>query len=124
MRLEKPLSASGPERWSIDVGAHDVAQLDIPPHARRDRRFEVFCSLQVACAADAGDAWHGLRVLVNGAQHWARRVTTHPGGLDSLDYRFVHTVPVGDALRLVATSQVHRAVRKTLSITAEEELPD
>src|SRR6218665_4159642 len=97
---------SGPERWSADAGAGDVARLDIPPDAHRDRTFEIACSFVVAYRGDDVSAWHELRVLANGAQEWQRRVPTHPGGRDSLDMRFRRTVPLGEPLRLGAPRAV------------------
>lgn len=41
-----------PEHWSVDAGGADVAGLDM--HLQR------------------GEAWHELRVLVNGVQEWCR----------------------------------------------------
>ncbi len=116
--------SAGPERWAVDARTGDVAQLNVPP-ALRDRTFEVFCSLQVrySGAPNGGgkEAWHGLRVTVNGAQEWARRVPTDSGGRDSLDYRFRRVVPLGEALRVVVTTEVQHAVRTGLKVTAEEE---
>jgi hypothetical protein len=111
-----------PERWRADAGERDVAVLTIPPDAKRDRRFEVFCRFVVARRADTGDeAFHGLRVDVNGALEWQRRVPTeNPGATDSLDYRFRREVPAGQALRIVAKTEVRHARRVDLGIEAEE----
>lgn len=109
------------EHWAVDAGERDVAVLAIPPHAQRERSFEIFCRLDVSNRAGHADATHGLRVLVNGALEWSRSVATHEGGADSLDYRLRRTVPVGQALRLSATAEVHRAVHLGLTITAQEE---
>ena len=38
----KPTAALLPEHWSAHAGTRDVARLDIPPDAYRDRTFEVF----------------------------------------------------------------------------------
>jgi hypothetical protein len=110
------------ESWTADVDDADVAQLLIPPHAQRDRHFEVSCSLRVKALDGATEPWHALRVLVNGSQRWTRRVNTHTEGADSLDYRLRHTVPVGESLRLVAASQVQGVRRLGLVLTAEEDL--
>ena len=98
-----------------------MATLVIPPHAQRERSFEIFCRLEVANRAGHADATHGLRVLVNGALEWSRSVPTHAGRADSLDYRLRRTVPAGQALRLTAKAEVHRAARLGLTITAQEE---
>lgn len=119
----QPGPPARPEQWAVDAGPGDVAQLQIPPDARRDRHFEVFCSQRVKAFAEADEAWHRLKVLVNGRLHWTRQLDTHRGDADSLDYRFRYTVPVGESLRVVATSQVHQARRVGLSITAEEDGP-
>jgi hypothetical protein len=108
------------ERWSASAPRGDVARLDIPADASRARRFEIFCSLAVAHPG-AGEAWHALRVLVDGAQEWSRRIATDPGGRDTLDLRFRREVPVGRALRLTAIAEVGRAVPLALSVSAEEE---
>ena len=114
-------AAELPEHWAEDAGDGDAAQLDIPPHATRERRFEVFCSFEVANPLGGDEAAHGLRVLVNGAQEWARRVATHAGS-DSLDVRLRRTVPVGEPLRLTARTEVQGVRRVRLKITADEEL--
>lgn len=108
------------EHWSAEAPPGDVAQLDIPADASRERSFEVYCSFAVAHPG-AGEAWHGLRVLVNGAQEWSRRIATDPGGRDTLDLRFRREVPVGRPLRLTAIGEVGRALPLGLSVSAEEE---
>ena len=114
-------AASAPERWSIDVGSGDVAHLDIPAHATRQRTFEIDCRL-VVMHRDAGPASHAMRVLVDGAQEWARRVTTHNGAHDSLDLRLRRQVAVGRPLRITAITEADGASRLALSISAEEEI--
>ena len=109
------------ERWSADVGSRDVAVLVVPPHAQRERSFEVFCRLEVANKGGHSDATHGLRVLVDGALEWSRSVPTHTGGTDSLDFRLRRTVPAGQALRVTASSDTQRSTRLQLNITAEED---
>jgi hypothetical protein len=109
-----------PERWQIDAGERDVAVLTIPPDAHRDRRFDVFCRFVVATRGD-GRATHGMRVEVNGAQEWSRRLPTqNPGHTDSMDYRFRREVPSGQALRIVVKTEARGARRVGLSIEAEE----
>jgi len=111
-----------PERWSTDAGARDVAQLTVPPDARRDRRFEVFCHFVVARKGEAdAEAWHGMRIDVNGSLEWSRRVPTeNPGHTDLLDYRFRREVPAGQALRIAVRTEVRNAARVRLALEAEE----
>ena len=113
-------SDAQPERWSAETARDLVVRLDVPPHATRERRFEVDCSFRVAHPGE-GEASHALRVLVDGAQEWSRRVPTDPGGRDSLDVRFRRIVPVGQPLRLTAIAEVERALPLGLSIRAEED---
>lgn len=108
------------ERWAVETDRDDVARLDIPPHSSRERSFEISCSLRVAHPG-SGSAWHALRVLVDGAQEWSRRVPTDAGGRDTLDVRFRRIVPAGRPLRLSAIADVDRAIPLGLSISAEEE---
>ena len=109
------------EHWSADAGERDVVVLAIPPHAQRERSFEIFCRLEVANKAGHTDATHRLRVLVNGALEWSRTVATHADGNDSLDLRLRRTVPVGLALRVTASAETKRSTRLLLTITADEE---
>ena len=113
-------SASASERWAVESRGDDVAHLDIPAHASRERRFEVYCSYAVM-HRDAGAAQHGLRVLVDGAHEWSRRVPTDNGARDTLDLRFRRTVPVGRALRVTAIGEAEGATPLGLTITAEED---
>jgi len=111
---------AGAERWSVDARGGDVVHLDIPADAERERRFEIFCSFVVR-HRHAGNATHALRVLVDGAHEWSRRVPTDPGPRDSLDLRFHRRVPVGRALRVTALGEVDGATALDLSISAEED---
>jgi hypothetical protein len=104
----------------MDAGDDDVAHLDVPADAYRERRFVVSCSFVVA-HLHRGDAWHEMRVLVNGVQEWQRREPTHDGARDSLDMSFRRRVPVGEPLRLNASTRVAGARRVSLRISAEEE---
>ena len=113
-------TASTRERWSVEARDGEVAHLDIPADAGRERNFEIFCSFAVM-HRDAGDAWHGLRVLVDGAHEWARRVPTDTGARDTLDLRFRRAVPPGRALRVSAIGEVEGAAPLSLSISAEED---
>ena len=110
-----------PERWSADSGHRDVARLDIPADAQRERHFEIFVHLVVANKAARADATHGLRVLVDGALEWARRVPTALDGPDSLDLRLRRSVPLGRPLRLSASCELRGSQRVRLSISAEED---
>jgi hypothetical protein len=109
------------ERWAADSGTRDVAKLDIPADAQRERQFEIFCHLVVSNRTGRVDATHGMRVLVDGALEWSRSVPTHADGQDSLDLRFRRSVPVGRPLRVTATCELHGAQRVSLRISAEEE---
>lgn len=115
-----PPRRTTPERWVAETEGRSLLKLDIPPDAARTRSFEISCSLQVR-AREAHDAWHGLKVLVDGAQQWARRVPTHESGRDSLDVRFRRTVEPGQPLRLSVQAELHRAAPVTLQLVAEEE---
>lgn len=110
------------ERWSTEAGARDVAWLDIPADARRDREFEIDCQFIVKTRPDAVAPWHAMRVTVDGALEWSRRIDTHnPGSTDSLDYRFRRVVPPGQSLRVAVTTSVRAALRVALTIRAEED---
>ena len=108
------------EQWRVDAGDRAVARLDIPPHTSRERRFEIDVRFVVKAAA-GGDPSHALKVLINGAQQWSRRVPTHADGDDSLEWRVRHTVPVGEALRIQALTEVRQALRRRLVIEAHED---
>lgn len=116
----KHAPAAKPERWSADAAAGDVCRLDIPADAARERRFEIACQFVVAHPG-AGAARHGLAVTVDGAREWSREIETHVGATDTLDVRFVRSVPAGRPLRIVATSSVKRSRRVGLTISADEE---
>jgi hypothetical protein len=121
---------AGPERWSRDAGSADVAVLDIPASAQRDRVFEIDVGLTVRSAAP-GDAArakaaapsHALSVELNGAREWSRHIpTSNPGETDTLDWRCRRVVPLGQALRIRAITQVSGQVQRVrLLVTAEEE---
>ena len=117
MKARTPLA----EHWSADAGDRDVARLDIPADALRERTFELFCHLVVANKAGRNDATHAMRVLVNGALEWARSVPTQSEGQDSLDLRLRRTVPAGQPLRVTATCELRGAQRVSLTISADED---
>lgn len=108
------------ERWSVESPGGGVAHLDIPADASRERSFEIDCSLAVR-RREGAPATHALRVLVDGAQEWSRRVPTHDGASDTLDVRLRRVVSVGRPLRISATAAVEGAVVLRLSIVAEED---
>ena len=114
--------AEAPERWALDAGDGPSATLTIPPDARRERRFELAVALTVAVPeAVAPGAWLQLTVMVNGARQWQRRVPAHnPGQWDGLDYRMALRVPVRQALRITAASEVQGVRRRGLLIEADE----
>lgn len=110
-----------PERWHVDAGAADIATLDIPASARSTRAFEIDVRFVVRAPLDGEGAWHALAVELNGLRQWQRRIDTHgPGQTDSLDYHCRREVPVGQALRVRAITQVGGAARVRLVIEAEE----
>ncbi len=108
-----------PENWSLDAGEDAVASLLVPPHASRERRFEISCSMTVVRSDDVARAWHQMRVLVDGLLQWQRRVDTHPG-VDGLDVRFERSVPTGRALRIVVEAGCDGARRRSLLIEVNE----
>lgn len=116
-----PPAPHAAERWSVESRGAGVARLDIPADASRERTFEIYCSLAVR-RRDGAAATHALRVLVDGAQEWSRRVPTHDGAADTLDVRLRRTVPVGRPLRIGATGEADGAVVLRLSIAAEEDV--
>lgn len=110
----------GGERWRLDAGDRALARLDVPPHATRERVFEIDVRFVVRSRAGA-DACHGLRVLVDGAQEWARQVATLHDGEDSLEWRQRRVVPVGQPLRIQALTDVRSAQRLRLVLSAVED---
>jgi hypothetical protein len=116
-----PAGPSRPEHWSVRAGTQGVARLDIPPDALRERTFELFCSFVVGARSGQAQAWHEMRVMVDGALAWSRRVATPPDGPDSLELRLRHVVPAGRPLRLSAVTEVHGSQRISLTLTADEE---
>jgi hypothetical protein len=126
-RHERPAPdrAETPERWALDAGAADVATLDIPASAQRERVFEIDLRFVVRAPASRAPAWHAMSVDLNGVREWARRIDTHDavhgvGQTDSLDYHCRVVLPVGRALRVRAVTQVGGAQRVRLVIEAEE----
>lgn len=116
-----PTAPGRPEHWELEVGASDVAQLTIPADAQRERVFEIACSMVVRRLDSAAEPWHEMRVTVDGALEWSRRIpTANPGSTDTLDYRFRRTAGVGQPLRLTVHSRVQGAQRVALRIEADE----
>jgi len=116
---------SSRERWQLQADDAPGATLLIPADARRERRFEIGCAITVqrpaAGSTDTAQAWHQMTVLANGVKQWSRRVPTHnPGSYDGLDYRFAHTVPVGQALRVSVAVAGQGVRRRSLVIEADE----
>jgi hypothetical protein len=115
----QPLSS--PERWQLQADDAPGATLLIPADARRERRFEIGCAITVQRPAETAQAWHQMTVLANGVKQWSRRVPTqNPGTYDGLDYRFAHTVPVGQALRVSVAVAGQGVRRRSLVIEADE----
>lgn len=110
------------EHWHTDAGAGDVATLEIPADAKRDRRFEIDCRFVVRAGQAPGEgSWHAMRVYVDGALEWSRRIATaNAGSHDSLDVHFRRDVPAGRALRIVAATDLRGARRVSLKVEAEE----
>jgi len=111
---------TSPERWNVDAGDRALAKLDIPPHASRERRFEIDVRFVVRAGAGA-TPMHALKVLIDGAQQWSRQVTTVREGDDSLEWRQRRTVPAGQPLRIQAVTEVQHTLRRRLVISAHEE---
>jgi hypothetical protein len=109
------------ERWVVDAGPADVATLDIPASAQRDRVLEIDVRFVVRAPASAKGAWHAMSVDLNGVRQWSRRIDTHnPDQTDSLDYHCRRELGAGQALRVRAVTQVGGAMRVRLAIEAEE----
>ena len=115
------MTAARPERWQLQADDAPGATLLIPADARRERRFEIGCAITVQRPSEITQAWHQMTVLANGVKQWSRRVTTqNPGTYDGLDYRFAHTVPVGQALRVSVAVAGQGVRRRSLVIEADE----
>ncbi|WP_374429946.1 hypothetical protein [Ideonella dechloratans] len=109
-----------PERWVLDAGEADVALLDIPAVLHDERVFEIDVRLEVRHRGGPEAGWHALKVELDGAQVWARRLDTPTGNADSLDYHCRRAVPAGQALRVRALTGVGPGVqRRRLHIEAE-----
>lgn len=116
----KPDSGA-PERWAVQGGDAATTTLTIPADARRERRFEIGCAVTVAVPEDAVTPWLEVTVQANTTLQWRRRADAHnPGAWDGLDYRFRHSVPVGQALRVTVSVRGQGVRRRSLSIEAEE----
>jgi len=109
------------EHWEVSACDTGVAHLDIPPHAQRDRTFEVSVDFTVRALPGHEHPWLELRVLLNGAKQWARRIPTQRDGTDSLDYRVRCPVPLGQPLRITAATEVRGVLPLGLRIVADEE---
>jgi hypothetical protein len=121
-RRDRPRpGAQAPERWSLDVGSATMATLDIPPHATRERLFDIHCAMTVRLREPLDGAWHRMTVLANGNQEWDRRVPTHAASsTDGLEMHFRRRVPVGEGLKIFVKTDVRWAQRASLTIEAEE----
>lgn len=116
-----PAPGAAPERWSIQGGDAATTTLVIPADARRERRFEIGCAVTVGVPEDAVSPWLEVAVQANTTLQWRRRADAHnPGAWDGLDYRFRHSVPVGQALRVTVSVRGQGVRRRSLSIEAEE----
>lgn len=109
-----------PERWALDAGEADVALLDIPAVLHHERVFEIDVRFEVRHQGADAAGWHALKVELDGAQVWSRRLDTPTGSADSLDYHCRRTVPAGQPLRVRALTAVGPGVqRRRLHIEAE-----
>ncbi len=114
-------TGQGPERWQAQAGPASLVKLDIPPHASRERVFDITCTMTVRLREPRSDAWHRLTVLADGQREWQRQTATHnPGATDTLEMHFRRRVPIGEALRLQLSGEVHVAQRVSLRIEADE----
>ncbi len=114
--------SDAPERWQLDAGDAAEAVLTIPPHATRERRFDIACAMSVRCGDDLGGAWHEMTVLANGQLQWQRRIaSSNPGSSDGLDLHLRRSVPVGEGLRLVVRTRTLGVRRHRLLIEADED---
>jgi len=120
-KINVPEAPRRAERWTIDLEGADVATLDIPASAHHRRIFEIDVRFVVRAPGISCDAWHALTVEVNGAREWTRRISTHGGGSDSLDFHCRRELMPGQALRVRALTQVGSAQRLRLTIEAEEQ---
>jgi hypothetical protein len=110
-----------PERWRVEATGAALVRLDIPPHASRQRVFDISCALTVRLREDRCDAWHRMTVQAEGRREWERREPTrNPGATDGLEMHFRRVVPVGEALRLLVSAESHGCQRVSLVIEAEE----
>lgn len=114
-------AVSQAERWAIQGGDAATTTLTIPADAKRERRFEIGCAVTVGVPEDAVTPWLEVTVQANTTLQWRRRADAHnPGAWDGLDYRFRHSVPVGQALRVTVSVRGQGVRRRSLSIEAEE----
>ncbi len=121
IRTRPAPNADAPERWTIDAGSSTMAVLDIPPHATRERLFDVHCAMTVHLREALDGAWHRLSVSANGNREWDRQLPTRNAGFtDGLEMHFRRRVPVGEGLRIVVKTEVRWSQRRGLVIEAEE----
>lgn len=116
------MCATRPEHWSVDAGDADVATLTVPAVLGRDRVFEIDLRFVVQTPESGPAPWLAVRLDLNGAQAWRRRIPAQcPGETDNLEFHCRRTVAEGQALRLRAVTQVGGGVRRQrLRLDAEE----
>lgn len=115
-----PSAVDRPERWTLDAGEGDVALLDIPAVLHQERVFEIDVRFEVRHHGGDAAGWHALKVELDGAQVWSRRLDTPADSVDSLDFHCRRTVPAGQPLRVRALTAVAAGVaRRRLHIEAE-----
>lgn len=98
-----------------------MAVLAVPPALGRARVFDVDITLNVKVSLQGGNAWHELRVELDGKQQWVRRVASHAPA-DSLDYHCRVMVEPNEELRVRATAAVRESTVQRLLVEAREDV--
>jgi hypothetical protein len=120
--MSQMAAASRPEHWRADSAGDSMVVLDIPASLSRHRDFDIDVTLVVNVPEDATQAWHELRLEVDGRQQWSRRIASScPGQTDGLDYHCRIHLPAERALRVRALAFRRGASVSSLFIEAKEE---
>lgn len=121
MNRPSPTQVPRSERWRAEAGSQGLLRLEIPPHASRERVFDIHCAIRVRLREARSDAWHRMVVQVDGRLEWERRLATQsPGETDGLEVHLRRRVPIGEGLRLLVRSEVAVTQRLAIVIEAEE----